>query len=84
MTIGMESLVRLFYWFVDYFVISGHKLLEIQRIQYTSARLILQGHRWSSVTAMLKELHWLPQKTDLFQIVTYVIKGNSWSSPGLY
>ena len=40
--------------------LSDDKIAKLQRIQNNAARLVLRKSRRDSVTALLRELHWLP------------------------
>ena len=55
--------------------ISGLSLMRIQRIQHTTAILILQRDRWSSARVMLNELHWLPMRKRIsFKVLPVLYK----------
>jgi flagellar biosynthesis chaperone FliJ len=50
-------------------------LQKLQRIQNTSARIITRTSRYSHITPVLQELHWLPVKARIdFKVLTHTFK----------
>ena len=59
-----------------------HALNKLQNVQNTAARIITRSSRYSHITPVLKELHWLPvQYRVKYKILTHTFKALHDQSP---
>ena len=61
MTSRIDNCNSLLYGTVD------KNFARLQRLQNTTARLIMRAVKYSNITSVLKGLHWLPVRERMFQ-----------------
>jgi len=57
-------------------------IFKLQKVQNTAARIVTKTPKYSSITSVLKDLHWLPVRARIsFKILTLVWKGLNGCAP---
>ena len=62
--------------------VSKQNIQKLQKVQNAAAKVVLQCHKFSRATPLLKQLHWLPVSFRIqFRILVHVFKSLNDSSP---
>lgn len=62
--------------------VSDYRLMKLQRLQNSAARVIMKVHKYDRITPILRSLHWLPvEKRIIFKVLVLTFKCIHKSAP---